>query len=150
MTRRMKSVEKVYLALGSNIPPRRAYIAQALFLLGHTPGIRLEAVSEMFENPAQGFEGQEFVNCAARFEVSGISPEQLLLLCKGVERELGRDTSVTFDGKGRRIYRDRPIDIDILLFGRRSVNTAQLTIPHPRMEEREFVMRPLSEIIEDK
>ena len=142
--------EKVYLSLGSNIAPRRAYLAQALFYLQEALDVRPEAVSSMYENPAQGFVGGDFVNCAARFSLSGVEPEDLLRVCKEIERKLGRAHSPLFDKEGRRIYRDRTVDIDILLFGDRTVHTMDLQIPHPRMYQRDFVMVPLSEIIEQK
>ena len=63
---------------------------------------------------------------------------------------MGRRGAPEYGADGRRIYRDRPIDIDILLYGDLSVETPELTIPHPLMREREFVMRPLAEIFPQK
>lgn len=142
--------EKVYLALGSNIAPRRAYLAQAFFFLDQELGVHPEAVSSMYENPAQGFAGGDFINCVARYALSGIEPGRLLEICKEVERRLGRKGGAEYDEHGGRLYRDRQVDIDIILFGDRHIDTPELQIPHPRMKERDFVMLPLKEVIEDK
>ena len=77
-------------------------------------------------------------------------PETLLKICKRIERAMGRRGAPEYGADGRRIYRDRSIDIDILLYGDLSVETPELTIPHPLMREREFVMRPLAEIFPQK
>ena len=72
-----------------------------------------------------------------------LSPEQLLMATKQIERELGR-TQKSVNGK----YHDRPIDIDILMYDDLQLSTPDLTLPHPHMQEREFVMIPLREILE--
>ncbi|MCR4823919.1 MAG: 2-amino-4-hydroxy-6-hydroxymethyldihydropteridine diphosphokinase, partial [Bacteroidales bacterium] len=77
-------------------------------------------------------------------------PQTLLRICKRIEREMGRRDAPEYDAEGRRIYHDRPIDIDILLYGDERVDTPDLQIPHPLMQQREFVMRPLREIFEQK
>ncbi len=66
--------------------------------------------------------------------------------CKAVERVLGREEILEYDSDGVRIYHPRPIDIDILLWGELRINLPQLTIPHPLMDQRDFVLRPLAEI----
>ena len=79
-------------------------------------------------------------------QIVELPPEEILGICKSIERSMGRRETVEYDSGGGRIYHDRVIDIDILLYGRRTVDTPELKIPHPLMREREFVMCPLMEI----
>jgi 2-amino-4-hydroxy-6-hydroxymethyldihydropteridine diphosphokinase len=80
----------------------------------------------------------------------GYNPEaeglMILEICKDIERRMGRTGEPQYDEKGERIYKDRPIDIDILLFGDNRIDCPELTIPHKLMYERDFVMIPLKEI----
>lgn len=139
----------VYLALGSNLGDRAANIDEALHHLDLALGAHYLALSSVIETPACGFEGPFFLNCAVHYRTS-LSPEALLLACKDIERLMGRSSEGPhFDADGHRLYSDRPIDIDILLYGHESINTPKLTIPHPRMKERDFVMRPLREIFNE-
>jgi len=143
-----KTETEVFLALGSNMGDRRANIEAALERIGRLPGTRLEKVSDIIESKAEGFEGGDFLNCCCRI-VTTLEAERLLDEVKGIERLLGReDEGVKEDQQGRRIYSDRPIDIDILLYGDRKIYTENLQIPHPRMNEREFVMVPLKQIMD--
>ena len=81
----------------------------------------------------------------------GYNPEAegllILEICKSIERRLGRAGNPQYDERGERIYTDRPIDIDILLFGDNKIDCEELTVPHKLMYERDFVMIPLNEII---
>ena len=77
-------------------------------------------------------------------------PETLLRICKRIERAMGRREAPEYDAQGRRIYHDRPIDIDILLYGDERIDTPELQIPHPLMRQRDFIMRPLEEIFPQK
>lgn len=87
-----------------------------------------------------------FLNCCVKIRTA-MTPHRLLEAVKEIERRLGRENEgIRKNEKGERIYSDRPIDIDILLYGKRHINEPDLQIPHPRMHEREFVMRPLREI----
>ena len=70
----------------------------------------------------------------------------ILEKCKDIERKLGRTEAPEYDEDGKRIYHDRTVDIDILLFGDNIIDCEELTIPHKLMYERDFVMKPLSEI----
>ena len=95
-----------------------------------------------------------FLNAAVHYELSlskGYNPEaeglMILEICKDIERRLGREGSPEYDKEGNRIYRSRPIDIDILLFGDNKIDCAELTVPHKLMYERDFVMIPLNEIL---
>ncbi len=139
----------VYLSLGTNQGDRRAQIDEALRRLDAALGRPYEALSSIIETPAWGFEGPDFLNCVVRYRTAK-RPETLLRICKRIERAMGRTGTPEYDADGRRIYHDRPIDIDILLYGDERVDTPDLQIPHPLMEQRDFVMRPLREIFEQK
>ena len=141
--------QDVYLSLGSNQGDRQARIDEALRRLDKAVGRPYDALSSVIETPAWGFDGPPFLNCVVRYRTAR-RPETLLRICKRIERAMGRRGAPEYGADGRRIYRDRPIDIDILLYGDLSVETPELTIPHPLMREREFVMRPLAEIFPQK
>lgn len=99
--------------------------------------------SALIETAPWGFNSANtFINAAVCSETS-LSPREVLQATQGIERALGRTTK-SIDGQ----YHDRPIDIDILLYDDLHVNEPDLVIPHPHMNERQFVMQPLSEIID--
>ena len=141
--------QDVYLSLGSNQGDRQARIDEALRRLDKAVGRPYDALSSVIETPAWGFDGPPFLNCVVRYRTAR-RPETLLKICKRIERAMGRRGAPEYGADGRRIYRDCPIDIDILLVGDLSVDTPELTIPHPLMREREFIMRPLAEIFPQK
>ena len=144
----MKSVP-VYFSLGTNQGDRRANIDEALRRLDKAVGRPYEALSSIIENKAWGFDGADFLNCVVRYRTAR-RPETLLRICKRIERAMGRRETLEYDAQGRRIYHDRPIDIDILLYGDERVDTPELQIPHPLMRQRDFIMRPLGEIFPQK
>ena len=139
----------VYLSLGTNQGDRRAQIDEALRRLDKAIGRPYEALSSIIESKAWGFEGADFLNCGVRYRTAR-RPETLLRICKRIERAMGRRETLEYDAEGRRIYHDRPIDIDILLYGDERVDTPDLQIPHPLMRQRDFIMRPLEEIFPEK
>ena len=141
--------QDVYFSLGSNQGDRQARIEEALRRLDKALGCPYEALSSIIETPAWGFDGPPFLNCVVRYR-SARRPETLLHICKRIERAMGRRGVPEYDAEGRRIYRDRPIDIDILLYGDMTVDTPDLKIPHPLMRQRDFIMRPLAEIFPQK
>lgn len=129
----------VYLSLGSNLGDREKTLRSAIRLLGERAG-SVDAVSAFIETEPAGFKSENnFINCAVRITTQK-DPFQLLELTQGIERELGRKTK-SVNG----IYSDR--NIDILLYSCAVINTPELQIPHPRMKERDFVMKPLREIL---
>ena len=141
----------VYLGIGSNEGDRMANVREALQRIGALPGTKLEAVSGIIGTKPQGEwrEGerrQDFLNCCCRIGTE-IPPQELLDALKGIEKAMGRRMEPVCPERGRRLYSDRPIDIDILLYGDLTINTESLQIPHPRMQERDFVMIPLKEIL---
>ena len=133
--------EALYLSLGSNLGDREKMLHRAIALIGERIGT-VQRVSSFIETEPWGFQSEHpFLN-AACLVLTTLSPEQCLKETQRIERELGRTTK-SKDG----IYHDRPIDIDLLLYDNLKVSTPTLTLPHPRMEERDFVMVPLREIM---
>ena len=139
----------VYFSLGTNQGDRQANIAEALRCLDAAIGRPYEALSSIIETKSWGFEGPDFLNCVVRYRTAR-RPQTLLQICKRIERAMGRRGAPEYDADGRRIYRDRPIDIDILLYGDERIDTPELQIPHPLMHQRPFVMGPLEEIFAQK
>jgi len=128
-----------YLGIGSNLGNRRNNIKKALDYLAKTKGIKIEKASRIYETepvggPAQG----KFLNAAIKIKTS-LAPQLLLKSIKKIEKDLGRRKTVRFG--------PREIDLDILLYGNKVIKRRNLAIPHPRMFEREFVLKPLREII---
>lgn len=144
----------LYLSLGSNQGDRRKNIDDAISLLNIELGTPYKRISSLLETKPWGFDSEEmFLNAAVMYELDlpkGYNPEAegllILEICKSIERRLGRKGDPQYDERGDRIYTDRPIDIDILLFGDNKVDCEELTVPHKLMWEREFVMVPLKEI----
>lgn len=142
-------LEKVYLSLGTNEGDRQANIQRALSSLDSSFGKPFKKVSSVIETPSWGFDGADFLNCVVLYELSE-EPLEILKKCKQIEREMGREQYPLYDESGNRVYNSRIIDIDILLIGDRRVESSELTVPHPLMQKRAFVMEPLMEIIESK
>ena len=145
---------KLYLSLGSNQGDRAENIEKALSLLNIELKTPYKALSSFLETEPWGFESEDkFLNAAVLYELTlpnGYNPEaeglMILEICKDIEKKLGRTGGPEYDEKGERIYRSRPIDIDILLFGDNRIDCPELTVPHRLMHERDFVMIPLQEI----
>ena len=135
------SLITAYIALGSNLGDPPAQIRRALQALAAMPETRLVRRSALYRNPPAGYLDQpEFVNAVAEIETR-LAPHDLLEQLLAIERAHGR-------------VRDFPngprtLDLDILLYGERTVREPGLTIPHPRMLERAFVLVPLAEIAPD-
>ena len=149
-----KVMVDVYLSLGSNMGDRAENIENAISLLNIELKTPYKAVSSLLETEPWGFESeQKFLNAAVHYQLrlqEGYNPEaealMILEICKDIERRLGRKEVLEYDEAGERIYHNRPIDIDILLFGEHRIDCPELTIPHKLMYERDFVMIPLKEI----
>ena len=130
----------VYLGLGTNIGNRKENLTRAIEALSLALG-HYTALSSFIETAPWGFNSDNaFLNCTAAFDTE-LTPHQLLDTTENIERELGR-TSKSNGG----VYHDRVIDIDILLYGSETVSTERLTIPHPLMHMRDFVLEPLAQI----
>ena len=131
----------VYLSLGSNVGDRAANLRDAISRLSAIGAV--QAVSSFYETEPQEFAAQPwFVNCVVALETEKM-PKQLLSCILQIEQDMGRRRQRE-QKKG-----PRNIDIDILLFGNSVVDTKDLTIPHPAMHERRFVLEPLAEIAPD-
>lgn len=127
---------EVFLGLGSNLGDREGNLRGALRRL--EVGVAIGAVSSFYETDPVGYLDQPvFVNAVCRGETT-LAPRELLGLAKSIEAQMGREPTFP-DGP-------RLIDIDILSYGSEVLDTAELTIPHPRIAERAFVLVPLSEI----
>ena len=131
----------LYLSLGSNLGDREEMLRRAIALIEERVGT-VQRVSSFIETEPWGFESANpFLNAAVMVQTT-LAPLQCLRKTQQIERELGRKKK----SKGG-IYHDRPIDIDLLLYGDQTISTPRLTIPHPHMFERDFVMIPLREIL---
>jgi 2-amino-4-hydroxy-6-hydroxymethyldihydropteridine diphosphokinase len=133
-------VSKVYLGLGSNLGDKEENIHNAIKLISERVGLVVRQSSLITTEP-WGFESDNvFVNAVILCETK-LTPRQVLRATQKIERELGR-THKSVGGH----YTDRLIDIDILLYDDLRVDEPDLQIPHPLMQERDFVMIPLGEI----
>lgn len=124
-----------YLALGSNLGPRRAILEAALGRLGADPKVEVAAVSPFVTTAPMGPVQPAFVNAVARLETT-LSPEALLALCHEIERALGRVRS-------RRRWGPRTLDLDLLAYDDRVIRRPGLVLPHPGVR-RDFVALPLA------
>ena len=151
----------VYLSLGANLGNREQTIRSALLLLGQRLGT-MQRCSSFFYSDPWGFDSPNpFCNVCAAFDTD-LSPIDCLHACQTVERLLGKDTNhaterpidspthATAGPTPTTHYHDRPIDIDIILFGDLRINTPELTIPHPHYRRRDFLLIPLREIKPDE
>ncbi len=130
-----------YLSMGSNVGDRLEYLRAALDRLSELDNVRLEAVSPVYETEPVGFRDQpDFLNLAVRIDTS-LSPEDLLSGLQRIEKDLGRIRT--------RRFGPRTIDIDILLFENQEREDERLILPHPRMNQRAFVLIPLRDIMPD-
>lgn len=128
-----------YLGLGSNLGDRRANLAAAIRRL-NLPGMRVTGVSSIYETEPVGWTPEPvpaYLNCVVRIHTD-LGPEQLLQHAKAVEDAGGRVPTFRWG--------PRTIDVDVLLYDNLAVSTPALTIPHPRMRERAFVLAPLAEL----
>ena len=134
---------RAYVGLGSNLGDREATVRRAVESLGERPGIEVVAVSTLRETDPVGYEEQpRFLNGAADLEVD-LTARALLDELLAIERELGRDRS------RETRWGPRTIDLDLLLYGDETVEEPGLTVPHPRLAERQFVLEPLHELEPD-
>lgn len=132
---------KIVLGFGSNLGDREEYILSAYRLLEKELG-ELIKKSSFIETPAWGFESDNsFINSVAEFETQK-TPLEALEICNKIEKELGRERNPLHIG-----YQNRTIDIDILFYEDIVLDTPTLKIPHPLIEERDFVLTPLKEIL---
>lgn len=132
---------QLYLSLGTNLGNRKANIREAITMIGERIG-EVVRQSSLIETKPWGFSSpNDFINSCICVSTT-LSPHQVLRETQRIERDMGR---ILKSQNGE--YHDRIIDIDILLYDDLHLSTPDLTIPHPLMQEREFVMIPLKEIM---
>jgi 2-amino-4-hydroxy-6-hydroxymethyldihydropteridine diphosphokinase len=132
-----------FIGFGSNVGNRLDYCDRAMTLLGLLPHSRLAATSSLYETepirdgalPGPGW----FLNGVVRLETD-ITPQSLIKVCQEIERALGRDENRSGP---------RTLDLDLLFYDDRIITEPHLTIPHPRLHQRRFVLTPLSEVASD-
>lgn len=138
----MTEARRVYFGLGSNLGDRRARLREAVAGL-RAGGVVIDAISGLYETPPWGVTDQPaFLNAAVAGETD-LSPAELLRLAKRIEADAGRD----FEAPR---WTARPIDVDILLIEGETVSTEQLTVPHPLLHQRAFVLVPLADLTGDR
>ncbi len=129
-----------YIGLGSNLGERQDTLQRALADIGKVPGSRLLAASPFYRSSPVEATGPDYINAVAQIETP-LAPAALLAALQAIELAHGR----------QRPYRNAPrtLDLDLLLYDTISVQTPTLTVPHPRMHQRAFVLRPLSDLAPD-
>ncbi|MFJ5625192.1 2-amino-4-hydroxy-6-hydroxymethyldihydropteridine diphosphokinase [Peribacillus loiseleuriae] len=127
-----------YLSIGSNIGDRSTYIKEAILLLHEIEEVNVVQTSSLYETAPIGYLDQpQFLN-AVILVSTGLGAEELLSVCQEIEQRLGRKRDIHWG--------PRTIDLDILLYNHENIETERLSVPHPRMMERAFVIVPLLEI----
>ncbi len=129
---------RTFVGVGSNVGDRLAFVSKALVALNVTEGIRIVAVSSVYETEPYGrLDQPSFINAVAELEVD-MSPADLLRVLKSIEDRLGRTR--------RERWGPREIDLDILFFGDLVIQERTVSIPHPDLASRRFVLVPLAEL----
>ncbi len=137
----MSEVNTVFIGIGSNIGEREGNCLHALDLCNNGDSVRVIAVSSLYETEPWGHEDQQwFVNCAARLETS-LGLDGTLSFLQNVEAMIGK--------KKQETWGPRAIDLDVLFFNDAVVGNASITVPHPFLHQRRFVLEPLAEIAPD-
>lgn len=128
---------RAFVGLGANLGDARAAVQQAMRSLGELPHTTLAARSSLWRSAPVDSSGPDYINAAAALDTE-LAPRALLAELQRIEHAHGRE----------RPYRNAPrtLDLDLLLYGDERIDDAQLTVPHPRMLQRAFVLRPLHEI----
>jgi deoxyguanosine kinase len=134
----MKEVKTIYLSLGSNLGNKLYNLQRAVFLLQKKLG-EITDISAVYKSPAWGFEGEDFLNACLAIETQRTA-KQVLQVILQIEKEMGRERNL---GES---YQSRNIDIDLLYYNSETIQTDELTVPHPQLHLRRFVLKPLADI----
>lgn len=134
----MKDNHSVYIALGSNEGDRLQHLQSAVDYIYQRIG-KISIISEVYNSEAVGFKGNDFYNCCLQLETY-LDPQTLLAELLTIEQDLGRVRTLAGE------YESRTIDLDILFFDDKTIQQENLTIPHPRLQHRKFVLEPLNKI----
>ena len=133
-----RAMANAYVGLGSNLGDKTENIRRALDMLDSADDVSVLIVSSFYETEPEGYEDQDwFVNAVSQIETA-LSPPELLKLFKEIEQSIGREESVRWG--------PRKIDLDLLLYDQLCFESQKITVPHPRMHQRAFVLVPLAEI----
>lgn len=135
---------KLFVSLGSNIGDKQQNMERAIALIDEKIGSVVKKSSFYCTEPVGFASDNYFVNAAIEVKTD-LPIYRILKITQKIERLMGRTQK---SSKG--VYHDRVIDIDILMYGNKKIHSARLTVPHPRMYERDFVMQPLREITNKK
>ena len=132
-----KQFTACYIGIGSNLDDPQGNVRRAIARLGDLSGTRLTGQSSLFRTAPIDAGGDDYINAVACIETQ-FAPEDLLRQLQAIEQDFGRE----------RPYRNAPrtLDLDLLLYGQRAISTDALTVPHPRMTERAFVLIPLLQL----
>ncbi|MBU5468681.1 2-amino-4-hydroxy-6-hydroxymethyldihydropteridine diphosphokinase [Virgibacillus sp. MSJ-26] len=131
-------MNKAFIALGTNIEPRLPHLKKAIEALKTHEAIDFKMSSPIYETAPVGYlEQADFLNMVVEVDTS-LPPIELLNVCQSVENDLGRERSIRFG--------PRTIDLDILAYNDENIKMERLTVPHPRMHERAFVLVPFADI----
>jgi len=135
-----EAAERVFVGLGANLGDARATLAAAVKALENHPGITLVAMSSLYRTAPVDATGPDYINAVVELRTT-LAPSQLLQALQAIEADHGR----------QRPYRHAPrtLDLDLLLYGQRQADDPQLTLPHPRLHRRAFVLEPLAELAPD-
>lgn len=129
---------KAYIGLGSNIGDREEKLKNAIFLLKETDGVEVAAVSSFYNTAPEGYvEQPDFLNAVVQINTT-LTANELLEACGSIEEKMKRERVIRWG--------PRTIDLDILFYGDEIIMDKHLIVPHPRMQERIFVLEPLNEI----
>jgi 2-amino-4-hydroxy-6-hydroxymethyldihydropteridine diphosphokinase len=135
----MTNGTEAYIALGSNLGDREAYLRRAIAELDEHPSVAVTRLSDIYETEPVGYTDQgPFLNMVVAVTTS-LSPHDLFGHMSAIERRLGRTREIRWG--------PRTIDLDLLLYGSQTFVTPELTIPHPRMWDRAFVLIPLADVV---
>ncbi len=134
----MKEVKTIYLSLGSNLGNKRFNLQRAVLLLQKKLG-KITDISAVYRSPAWGFEGEDFLNACLSIETQATA-KQVIEMILQIEKEMGRERNA---GES---YQSRNIDIDLLYYNSETIQTDELTVPHPQLHLRRFVLKPLADI----
>ncbi|MEM9000256.1 MAG: 2-amino-4-hydroxy-6-hydroxymethyldihydropteridine diphosphokinase [Bacteroidota bacterium] len=134
----MAVTQDIYLSIGSNLGNRYYNLQKAVFELQKKVG-HVTKTSTIYENPAVGFEGDDFLNCCVALK-SVLDPHELMATVLDIEGAFGRKRTPDLG------YQSRALDIDIVYYGDQIINNDDLTVPHPKMASRNFVLKPLADI----
>ena len=144
----MGPLQNIYIGLGSNLGDRLGYLQKAIDQLFERVG-HMRQISKVYRSPAMGFEGEDFLNAVAYLQTN-MEPESLMQELLAIERALGRERITNpSDSVNQKQHNSRTIDLDLLAYGELTHSSPGLTLPHPRIQDRLFVLLPLLDVAQN-